>query len=305
MKFGVYVPQIGPAANREAITAVARQAEELGYDSIHVTDHLIFPVQIRSPYPYSPDGRYLAPVEAPYMECLTLLSYLAACTQRVRLAPSVLVLPQRHPVEVARMVACIDVLSGGRVTLGIGSGWLAEEFALLGVPFQRRGHRTNEYIQLLKVLWTEDDPRFKGEFYSLADARMAPKPVQKPHPPIWIGGHSRMALERAGRFGDAWLSVHVSEEPLGTIVEQFKVVQRYAREHGRDPEAIGLALLAGAWFDPSEGAKAITERMERYREAGVGHVAMRFPLGPTPEATAKNYTDGMRWFVQEVRPAVT
>ncbi|MFQ5878719.1 MAG: LLM class F420-dependent oxidoreductase, partial [Dehalococcoidia bacterium] len=261
MKFGVFVTQIGPAANRETITTVARQAEELGYDAINVTDHLIFPTQIRSPYPYTPERRFLAPTDAPYMESLTLLSFLAACTERIRLATSVLVLPQRHPVEVARMFACIDVLSGGRVTVGIGSGWLAEEFALLGVPFERRGYRTNEYIQLLKVLWTEDDPRFQGEFYSIAEARFAPKPVQKPHPPIWIGGHSRMALERAGRFADGWLAVDVGDQPLGTVVEQFKMVQRYAREHGRDPNAITANILAGAFFNPDDGVKAALERM--------------------------------------------
>jgi probable F420-dependent oxidoreductase len=303
MRFGVYVTQFGPAATREAVLELAQLAESLQYDAICVSDHLVFPAAIRSRYPYMTDGRYPVPPGTPYLESLTLLAFLAACTSRVRLVTSVLVLPQRNPVEVAKMYSCIDVLSGGRLIAGVGVGWLEEEFALLGVPFEDRGPRTEEYVRLMKVLWTEQEPRFEGRYHSLPEARMEPKPLQKPHPPIWMGGHTPAALRRAARLADGWLAVDVEGKSLSTVAKQYSLLQSLAREYGRDPSSLGLNILTGVFFDVSDRWGAISQ-MRACQDAGADYVLVRFRPGPTAESTLENYRQGMRWFAEEVRPAV-
>jgi|FaiFalDrversion2_1042247.scaffolds.fasta_scaffold01288_2 probable F420-dependent oxidoreductase len=303
MRFGVYVTQFGPAANRDAVLELAQMAEALGYDAICASDHLVFPAAIRSHYPYTEDGRYPVPPETPYLESLTLLAFLAACTSRVRLVTSVLVLPQRNPVEVAKMYSCIDVLSGGRLIAGVGVGWLAEEFALLGIPFEERGRRFEECVRVLKALWTEREPRFEGRYYSLPEARMEPKPLQRPHPPIWLGGHTPVALRRAARWADGWLAVDVGGTSLDRVREHYALLQSYAREYGRDAAAVTLNVLTGVFFDVSDREGAIAQ-MQAYQEAGADFVLVRFRPGPTAEATLESYRQGMRWFAEEVRPAV-
>jgi len=234
------LPQFGPFAAgpevRGRLERVATTADRLGYDVLWTAEHLIFPYDIRTPYPYG--ERFPFPVTDPMLEVISTLSYVAALTRRVRLSCSVMILPYRHPVVVAKELATLDVLSGGRVLVGVTSGWLAEEFAMLGVPFRERGARMDEYLDVLRALWTEDRITFHGRFVRLDDAAFFPKPLQKPHPPIWIGG-GRAAFARIARVGDGWIAApRAGLEELARDVADLKAL---AASRGRDPAAIGVA----------------------------------------------------------------
>jgi probable F420-dependent oxidoreductase len=243
VKLGFQVLNAGPLATPAKAIEVARRAEALGYESIVVTDHVVIPRHPTSRYPYNAAGRLFVPPDADYLEALTMLSFLAGATRTIRLAPSVLVLPYRNPVLTAKTLATLDVLSGGRLFLGVGVGWLREEFELLGSPpFERRGEVTDEWIQILVKLWTEDDPTFEGAFYRFSDMGCFPKPVQKPHPPIFVGGNTRLAIRRAARYAQSWHAIRVP-------VDELRPLLGYLREqvaaNGRAESACGLSVRYG------------------------------------------------------------
>ena len=209
MRYGFYLPTRGASATREGILRLAREGERLGLHSAMVADHIVFPVASESEYPYTLDRKHPGGGDA--LETLAILGVVAGATEKLRLVTSVLVLPYRNPVLTAKMVATLDVLSGGRITMGVGVGWLKEEFEALKSPdFERRGAVTDEWLAIFKQLWTTSPASFKGQFYSYRDIRAEPFPLQKPHPPIWVGGHSRAALRRTARHGDGW-------HPVGAI----------------------------------------------------------------------------------------
>lgn len=177
---------------------MAQRAEHLGFDSVWLIDHIVIPQSVTSVYPYSPDGVSTFDPSQPILEPLAGLSFLAGCTEHVRLGTAVLIIPYRPPLLTAKMLAILDVLSGGRLTLGAGVGWMAEEFQALGLDtFAKRGAVTDEYLRLFKEVWTNDTPVFKGRYSQVPEIGFLPKPVQQPHPPIWIGGHTGPALRRA------------------------------------------------------------------------------------------------------------
>ena len=199
--FGTSVPTRGPLASPENLRSLAQRAEDLGFDHIWVSDHVILPREVDSFYPYASDGVATFLPDEPYYEPLAALNFLAGCTQRVRLGTHVLILPYRNPVLTAKMIATLDVLSGGRVILGAGVGWMEEEFQALGLDtYKQRGAVTDEFIELYKELWTKDEPSFHGEHYQISGSGFAPKPVQKPHPPIWIGGTHRPRHPASGQI---------------------------------------------------------------------------------------------------------
>ncbi|MCH8901448.1 MAG: LLM class F420-dependent oxidoreductase [Chloroflexi bacterium] len=268
MEFGLHLPHVGPLATREGITAFAQLVEKLGFDALWVSDHIVVPRSVDSRYPYSRDGSFPVSPDVSLMEPIATLLFAAAVTERVKLGTTVLVLPMRNPIVTAKQLASLDVLSNGRLILGVGTGWMEEEFQMLGVPFKRRGARTNEYIRLMKALWTEENPSFEGEFWQIKDVGFNPKPLQKPHPPIWTGGHSAPALRRAGRLSDGWHAVGVSPD---TLREQFKEVQRHAEKAGRDPASLTLSVRPRVRMD--DPAKTI-ELLRSYREVGVSHVVL-------------------------------
>ncbi|HZX85706.1 MAG TPA: TIGR03619 family F420-dependent LLM class oxidoreductase, partial [Reyranella sp.] len=209
MRYGFYLPTRGPTATRADILRLAREGERLGLHSAMIADHIVFPVESESPYPYTLDGKHPGTGDA--LETFSILGVVAGATEKLRLVTSVLVLPYRNPVLTAKMVASLDVLSGGRVTLGVGVGWLKEEFEALDSPdFERRGAVTDEWIAIFKQLWSRSPASFDGKFYKYTDIRCEPFPLQKPHPPIWVGGHSKAALRRTARHGDGW-------HPVGAI----------------------------------------------------------------------------------------
>ncbi len=197
VKLGFQVLNTGRLATPANVAEMARRAEALGYDSIVVTDHVVIPRHIESRYPYNATGRLFVPADADYLEPISMLCFLAGATERVRFGPSVLVLPYRNPVLTAKMLATIDVLSGGRLLVGVGAGWLAEEFTALGAPpFAQRGAVADEWIEIFLKLWTEDNATFEGKFYQIREVGCFPKPAQKPHPPLFVGGNSQPAIRR-------------------------------------------------------------------------------------------------------------
>jgi len=245
MEFGVALPQFGPRARdpevAKRVRAVAVAAERLGFGVVWTAEHLVFPYEIQTPYPYG--GRFPYDVTDPLLDVAATLAFVAASTERIRLGSAVIVLPYHHPVALAKALATVDVLSNGRLLLGVAGGWLREEFELLGVPFRERGARTDEAITLLKTLWTEDRVNFRGRFFQLEDAAFFPKPTQRPHPPIWIGGGSPAALRRVARLGDGWLAVPRSLDHLAAGIARLR---REAAAQGRDPGTIGIASSGGA-----------------------------------------------------------
>jgi probable F420-dependent oxidoreductase len=254
MQFAVVLPSFGPPARDPAVQSrlrdVAEAADELGYHVVFTAEHLIYPQEIRTPYPYG--GRFPYAVTDPVLDVPTTLAWVAAVTRHVRLGASVMVLPYHEPIALAKALTTIDVLSGGRLMVGVASGWLREEFDLLGVPFRERGARTDEYLAVLRALWTEERVTYRGRFVRLEDAAFFPKPVQKPHPPIWIGGSSAAAFRRVGRVGDGWLAVPRAPAELAGDVA---TIRREAEAAGRDPSRIGVAA--------SGGARSVAELLDR------------------------------------------
>jgi len=272
MKLGVFAAFATPFATPEGLATLGREAESRGIESLWLPEHVVLFDDYESKYPYDPEGKFPAPPDAGLLEPLSSLAYLAAHTSTVRLATGILLLPQRNPVYTAKEVANIDWLSGGRVDLGIGVGWLAEEFATVNVPFPRRGARADEYIRVLKSLWTDDVSSFQGEFYDLPESRMYPKPVQDPHPPIHVGGESDAALGRVARLGDGWYTFNRTpeqlEEPLATLDELLEA-------EGRSRADIQLSVCP--YLSP-----LTPDTVVGYREAGVDRV-IAVVIGGTPD----------------------
>jgi probable F420-dependent oxidoreductase len=313
LTIGCTLPASSVASDPGALAGLAQAAEDLGYDSLWLADHLVIPERIESSYPYSPDGRFPTPATQPYLEPLAGLGYLAGVTHRIRLGTHVLILPYRHPLLTAKMVATIDGLSGGRVDLGIGVGWMREEFEALGLEervFTRRGAATDEQLRILRTVWSEDVASFEGEFYRFDRLGAQPHPVQQPYPPIWVGGHSKAALRRTARFGDGWLPIGgrpPAELPPAAVAEGWATIQAEAVRVGRDATRLQLCFSTAITFDraddprrPFSGApEQIAADFESYREVGVD--SFLIGLGPRPLA---DYEQRLRRFAEEVRPAI-
>jgi probable F420-dependent oxidoreductase len=252
MDFGIHIGTRGCLTTRENIMAMASNAETSGYAIIGVADHLIVPVQTDVRYPYTADGIWPGAPTGECFDAIATLTFLAGFTQRIRLLTSVLVVPYRPAVLTAKLLTTADVLSGGRVIAGIGSGWMKEEFAALDTPpFEDRGAVTDEYIRAWKSLWTEDRPSIDGKFVKFDNVVFKPKPESKPHPPIWVGGESAPALRRAAQVGDGWYPVSNNAQILMNTPALLKAgidrLHRAAEKVGRDPASIDIAYV---WFMP-------------------------------------------------------
>ena len=291
MEIGIHLPHIGPLATREGITAFAKLAEEYEFDSLWVSDHVVMPRKLSSRYPYSPDGNFPVPPDVPFLEPLSTLLFAAAVTERVKLGTTILVIPMRNPIVTAKQLASLDVLSGGRLIVGVGSGWMEEEFQMLGAPFARRGARTDEYIKLFKALWTEENPSFQGKFWQIDEVGFAPKPLQRPHPPIWTGGHSAPALRRAGRLADGWHAAYVGADLLR---EQYQEVQRHAQEAGRDPSSVALSIRTRL---PLNDPPAAIDQIQALRDVGASHIVVEVFTAELEEARSL-----MDVLANEIRP---
>ena len=302
MHFGVGLPHFRRLASTEAIVTVAQQAEALGFDSVWVSDHIVVP---RSAIPRFGEV---------FFEPFTTLAYVAGKTKRVRLGTSVIILPYRHPLFMGKALATLDVLSGGRVIVGAAVGWLAEEFEALGIPFTERGARSDEALKVMRALWTEAEPKFEGKFFRFAGIRAEPKPLQKPHPPIWIGGNSPAAFRRAAEFAGAWHPSHRPVEEIAAGARQFKAL---AKARGRDPKSLAIVARAplrvitnGDVPEPRPllvgTPEQIVNDIGKYKEAGVtGFMFDTYYGNPAVnDQDLKGVLATLEAFSQSVRPRV-
>jgi len=247
----------------QVLAGVARKADELGFESIWISDHLIWPKEIRTVYPYEPNPYTLGRVgpHTPLLDPFVTLSYIAAITSRVRLGIGVYILPLRNPLVTARAAVTVDVLSGGRLLLGIGMGWMEEEFTIAGEDFGTRVKRAEECVQVLKALWTQQEPEFHGRFFDFGPAKFEPKPVQRPHPPIVLGGESEAALRRTAMLGDGWYGIGGACSTPESAARRVERLRQLRREAGRENEPFEISV--------SPGGRLTLDDIARFQEAGV------------------------------------
>jgi probable F420-dependent oxidoreductase len=297
MRYGFTLPGRGPLATPDNLAAIAKRGEELGYHLLLFGDHIVVPRHIASPYPYTETGEFPGSASGEAMEQLTVLAFLAGQTRTIRLVTSVIIVPHRNPLVAAKALATLDVLSKGRLIVGVGVGWMREEFEALGLPpFDERGAVTDEYIRAFKELWTSDNPSFEGKYCRFSDIAFLPKPVQRPHPPVWVGGESRRALRRAAELGNGWYPIGSNPQfPLGEPEQLAASLQRlaaYAKEAGRDPTEIDVVYRTpdyqltknGRGAIPSTEARRpfvgsadeIAADIRRYEAMGVGSLVLDF-----------------------------
>ena len=311
MEYGFYLPNSGAGAEPDALADIAKLGDRLGFYCMVMPDHILQPNQINSTYPYSLTGDILAAGQSgdgEWPEQITTLAYLAGVTERIRLVTSVMIIPYRNPILTAKMLSTLDMLSKGRLILGAGVGWMEEEFELLDAPpFAERGAVTNEYLQAFIELWTKDDPKFEGKYVNFSDITFLPKPVQKPYPPIWIGGQSKPAIRRAAQIGDCWHPVGaIPAAPLEPeeLAENLVLLHQYAEKAGRDPATIQVSVKAplydaGDSSGPrrrfSGSSDEVRQDIQTYSDVGVTHLIFDFRTGDP-----KQTEDRMARFSEEV-----
>jgi probable F420-dependent oxidoreductase len=278
VKIGVHVPQWGPSATRHGVLAVARAAEDGGLDSVWVADHVVFPLRSESTYPYRAGGVPFEPHDG-FLEALATMAVLAGATSRISIGTSVLVLPMRNPLLVAKELSTVDVLSGGRTIVAVGAGWWQEEFAALGVPFRARGRRLDEQIEIVQRLWRDGTLAWDGEFFRFEEVVCEPRPAQPGGPPLWIGGTGPRARERAARLGDGWHGIGARTEEIAAGRREILAA---AAEAGRDPSAVSISTSTGLPPDPERQL----ERLFALAGCGVGHVVLNVRGDTAQEACA-------------------
>lgn len=267
MKFGIIPINIGPTAAPDIMTALARHAESAGVESLWTFEHVIVPEEYESPYPYHSSGKMAASPETPFVDPLIALTYAAANTTTIRLGTGVNILSQTNPLLLAKQAASLDHLSGGRLLLGLGVGWLAEEFRAMSVPFERRGVRGDDSLAAMKKVWSGEVVEHESEFLSWHGFKSYPLPVQRPHPPLIIGGNSQAALRRVARFGDGWFAPSSKPEDL---IPRIATLREEAGKIGRDPSEIEITAF---WTQAGKGM----ETVKAYADAGAHRLVA--PLG--------------------------
>jgi probable F420-dependent oxidoreductase len=264
MKIGLFAPFGNPYASPEYVRALGEGAEQRGFDSIWVAEHVVLFDDYESQYPYADSGKFPLSGESGLFDPFIALTYLAACTTTIRLGTGICLLPQRSPVYTAKEAATLDYVSNGRLDLGVGVGWLREEFEALDVPFEHRGSRARAYVDVLKTLWCDSVSQHESEFYSLKPTRQFPKPVQQPYPPIHFGGESDAALRRVADVGQGWYGFGM--EP-GELKERIARLKELLEKRGRTLDDVEISVCP--YMRP-----ATPELIESYREAGVDRVIL-------------------------------
>ncbi len=312
MQFGFNAPASGPLSERDSLVRLAVEGEAMGYDYMTFSDHVVMPADIEAKYPYSETGEFPQGGRGDRHEQLMMMAYIAGKTARARLVASVMVVPHRAAVLAGKMLATLDVLSGGRLTVGIGAGWMREEFEALGTPpFPERGAVTDEYLAVFRELWTGTEPSYSGKYVKFAPISVLPKPVQNPLP-IWVGGESGPALRRVARFGDGWYPIPNNPQHPLDLLPRFAAgiekMRKVAREAGRDPSRIQIATRLQSFGDKlppkaGDGEKRlfsgkpaeVVSDLRAVRDLGVEFVDFGFA-----EATADATLADMRRFREEV-----
>ncbi|MBM4442254.1 MAG: LLM class F420-dependent oxidoreductase [Candidatus Rokubacteria bacterium] len=290
LAFGYHLPIWGPAATRETLIPLARRVEALGFDSVWASDHVVIPIAIASKYPYNATGQFPLPPDTTFLEPLTALALVAGVTERLRLGTTVLVLPHRHPVLAAKMLATLDHLAPGRVILGAGVGWMREEIELLGAPFAQRGAWTDEAIRIMRACWRESRVSFRGRFFSFPEVGFAPRPAAGTIP-IWIGGHTPRAMRRVAELGDGW---HAAFATPAVMREGIAALREACETVGRDPAALALSVRLG--LSAKRPAGEVRDELLALRELGVSHVIVE-----TRVADVADMTRLLERFVDDVR----
>ncbi|MDA1128024.1 MAG: LLM class F420-dependent oxidoreductase [Chloroflexi bacterium] len=305
MEYGFYLPNSGASAEPDALASIAKQGDRLGFYCMVMPDHILQPNKVDSTYPYSLTGDILEAGQSgdgEWPEQITSLAYLAGITEQIKLVTSVMIIPYRNPILTAKM------LSKGRLILGAGVGWMEEEFELLDAPpFAERGAVTDEYLQAFIELWTKDDPVFDGKYVNFSNITFLPKPVQKPYPPIWIGGQSKPAIRRAARIGNCWHPVGaIPAAPLEPeeLAENLVMLREYAEKAGRDPSEIQVSVKAPLYDSGNSSgprrrfigvADEVRQDVQTYADVGVTHLIFDFRTAE-PQQTE----DRMAQFSEEV-----
>lgn len=303
MDWGIHLPHLGRQVDRETLIRFAQTAERLGCHSAWVSDHICWPADIASKYPYTDDGAFAPTPDMGWLDPIGTLTFVAACTEKIRLGTTVLILPYRPPVQTAKQIASLDVLSAGRAILGVGVGWMAEEAAVLGMPWDRRGARADEQLEIFRRLFNDATPAFDGAFYSFPEVGFEPKPVQTPLP-IWVGGSSPAAFRRVAKFGHAF---HAAFQPRETVAAEWAEVKDACVALGRDPAELNLSLRI--FLDPAQAmdkAKAIggsrdemLETVAGLKAIGVSHLL----LDPVARGGGEARLDALSRFMEDVAPS--
>jgi probable F420-dependent oxidoreductase len=288
MEIGVFLPISGRAASAEVLIDAATSAEAQGYEAVWSAERIVQPLDIKTPYPYAEDEKFIVPPDRPFLDGLTCLAFLAARTSRIKLGISVTVLPYHHPLRLARVAATLDALSNGRFLFGVGVGWMREEFDALGVSFDDRGRISDEQIAVLRELWSSNRAHFEGTHYRFADVVLEPKrPL-----PVWVGGEGRAARRRAGRLGDYWFPYFVRINPQ-ELARLFEEVRQFASEANRSRDAVKLSACTQVEVTESDvpqepdrlrgTPRQLAEAIDAWRKSGVEHLALQFSAGRWPE----------------------
>jgi probable F420-dependent oxidoreductase len=316
MQIGFNLPISGPMADPAAMARVARDGERLGFDYLTLTDHIAIP-DMRAPgYPYSESGEFYGASPGHRHEQLVAASWIAAKTERIRLVLAVMVVPHRPAVLAAKMLASIDVLSGGRLVVGIGAGWLKAEFdAVVTTPFAERGAVTDAYLDAFRTLWTEDRPSLNNSYVSIDGLVFDPKPIQKPYPPIWVGGESGPSMRRAARVGDVWYPIGSNRahllDTLPRLDAGIQRIRRLVGEGGRDPARLGIVYRVKRHAVPmpqatdgnrrlfSGSVAEVVEDIRALKDLGVTGLDFDFE-----QDNAEGVITGMRGFCDQVAARV-
>jgi probable F420-dependent oxidoreductase len=306
MRVGVTLPHMGDAAGAESVDAAAQRAEALGYDTVWVADRLLYPLAPRTPYPGTPDGS-LPELYRRVLDPLVTLTFVAAHTRRLRVGTAVLDLPFYTPVPLARQLTTLDVLSGGRLRVGCGLGWSQDEFEAVGASLQERGARADEFLAALQAIWTTDPVEFHGKYYQIPPSIIGPKPIQRPHPPLYLAAYVAPAIRRAARLANGWMPMGIPLDALAALIPQFREMARAA---GRDPAS--LEVIVGGFLElapeslPAErrplfvgSADQVREDLQRLGALGIEEVL--FGLIPDP---AHGGLDGYLATLEQARALV-
>jgi probable F420-dependent oxidoreductase len=318
MEFGINTGARGIMSTRAAYMQIAQLAERSGYDFLSVSDHVIVPDKLDSTYPYSEGGRWETAAKDGFcFDVLSTLIFLAGCTEKLKLLSSVLVVPYRPPVLTAKMLSTADILSEGRIILGIGAGWLEEEFLALGAePYDKRGKVTDEYIEAFKVLWSEDKPAYNGDHVDIESILFAPKPYDGRSIPVWVGGESNPAMRRTARLGDAWYPGSRNPKHRLDTPERLKAglekLAGMAEKEGRDPATIDIAYVyfEPVSFEAVEGFDTPRAMMTGSAEEMAGDVCALGEVGVTklnltfPARSLDEMSDTIQRFAEDVMPLV-
>lgn len=304
MQFGVHLPHIGRDATAANVARMARKSEDLGYESLWVSDHVALPQRIESAYPYAPDHELPVGRSMGWLDPIQTLTFAAACTEQVRLGVSVLVLAMRQPVWNAKQLITLDVLSQGRFILGVGVGWMKEEFDVLEMPWDHRGQRVDEQLEMFRTLFREQRPEHHGRFYDFEPIGFNPKPIRG-RIPIWVGGHSAPAYRRAAVYGDDFHAVALHSSPA-QVQQQWHAVQRDCEAVDRDPASITLSLRASLHYGQhglDDGSlhgsdDQLVDTIAAWQGIGVSHIAMNIVVNGNVEQQLED----IEAFASNVRP---